>query len=553
MKGTKVFSFFGAMALLATGLGTQPVMANDLTSGTVVGRCTSYFVSANASNLDADLAVLYSAKYIVTLSGCVVTPTTVKGSFAIGRVGDAVAGIGYGDKTAFWDPSLTLKGTCQVSGTATLIQNASSMVTLTPYPSPSGTFSCPEGQCSGSIGDFIWNDLNRNGIQDAGEPGIDGVTVQLRNASGTVIQTTYTVTKDGKSGYYQFTGLCKGNYTVMIVSTTVPSGYTATGCGVGGDGSVDSNCDGSVTLETDSASNQTIDFGYQSAAPTCAGTIGDFVWNDLNRNGIQDSGEPGISGVAVGLTGPSGPKTTSTDANGRYQFSGLCKGSYLVIINTPSGLAQTQCTAAGSTTANDSNCDGNVTLPADNSSDPTIDFGFYPLGKTFSIGPSSMEGHLTMTKGDWVSGGYSFKFKSGGHAATNFAVTSTVTVPVTCPKGGGAGGNIVVDLGTKTYAVAAGNTDWLPTGDQNSVLSWMGAARAPDLCNGYPMDNAKGAIYTATVSQNPASGSLVDFRFKYRDPNAKGKGDVNCTDTSDPRRAKADVCGASWSQTVTDP
>jgi hypothetical protein len=76
---------------------------------------------------------------------------------------------------------------------------------------------------------------------------------------------------------------------------------------------------------------------------------------------------------------------------------------------------------------------------------------------------------------------------------------------------------------------------------------------APDLCNGYPMDNAKGAVFKATVAQNPPTGSLVDFRFKYRDPNAKGKGNVDCLNTADPRRAKADVCGASWSGTVTDP
>jgi hypothetical protein len=176
-----------------------------------------------------------------------------------------------------------------------------------------------------------------------------------------------------------------------------------------------------------------------------------------------------------------------------------------------------------------------------------------PTIKTFSIGPSSMEGHLTILPGDWISGGYSFKFKNGSHAATTFSVTSTVTVPVTCPKGGGAGGNIVVNLGTKTYTVPAGNTDWLPTGDQNSVLSWMGAAQAADLCGGKPMDNAKGAIFTATVSQNPESGSLVDFRFKYRDPNAKGKGNLSCLDALNPLRNKADVCGASWSETVTDP
>ena len=67
------------------------------------------------------------------------------------------------------------------------------------------------------------------------------------------------------------------------------------------------------------------------------------------------------------------------------------------------------------------------------------------------------------------------------------------------------------------------------------------------------MDNSKGAIWKATIAQNPETGSLVNWRFKYRDPNAKGKGNVNCLDLSDPRRNKADVCGASWSQTVKDP
>ena len=67
------------------------------------------------------------------------------------------------------------------------------------------------------------------------------------------------------------------------------------------------------------------------------------------------------------------------------------------------------------------------------------------------------------------------------------------------------------------------------------------------------MDNSKGAIFEATVSQDPATGSLLNWRFKYRDPNAKGKGNVNCLDTTDPRRDRADVCGASWSETVRDP
>ena len=174
-------------------------------------------------------------------------------------------------------------------------------------------------------------------------------------------------------------------------------------------------------------------------------------------------------------------------------------------------------------------------------------------GKTFTIGPSSMEGNLWINAGDFFNGGYSFKFKNSSHPATQYTVTAKVEVPVTCPKGGGAGGTILIDLGTVIYNVPAGNTSWLPTGDANSILSWQGVTVTPNLCNGFPMNNSKGAIFTATVLQNPPTGSLVDFRFKYRDPAAKGKPNTNCTDASDPNRNRADVCGASWSQTVTDP
>jgi hypothetical protein len=175
----------------------------------------------------------------------------------------------------------------------------------------------------------------------------------------------------------------------------------------------------------------------------------------------------------------------------------------------------------------------------------------YP-GKTFTIGPSSMEGHLTLTAGTWFNGGYSFKFKAS-HVATQFTVSGKIEIAVTCPKGGGPGGTITIPLPAVVYNVPANNTDWLPTGDQNSILSWMNAVKTPDLCGGFPMDNAKGAVFTGVVSQNPVTGILVDFRFKYRNPAAKGKTDTNCTDPLAPKRNDAATCGASWSQTVTDP
>jgi len=186
-----------------------------------------------------------------------------------------------------------------------------------------------------------------------------------------------------------------------------------------------------------------------------------------------------------------------------------------------------------------------------------------PTGKTFTIGPSSMEGDLHIHAGDWISGGYNFHFDSNTHAATLYTVTAMVTVPVTCPNGGGAGGNIIIFLGapgqlngggvtTFSYNIAAGDTSKHASGDQNSILVWEGAVQAPDLCGGNVMQNQKGAIFTTTVLQTPHVG-LVDWQFHYRDPNAKGKGNVNCTDASDPRRNDAATCGASWSPTLRDP
>ena len=187
-----------------------------------------------------------------------------------------------------------------------------------------------------------------------------------------------------------------------------------------------------------------------------------------------------------------------------------------------------------------------VTLPT------TLSCGAPPSGKTFDIGPSSMEGHLLIRPGDWISGGYSFKFVNGGHDATTVTVSSTLTLSFRCADG--STGEFTINLGTHDYFVPAQNTDWQPTGDANSVLSWAGSGQAPAGCGaGNIMDNSTGAIFEATVSQDPATGSLLNWRFKYRDPNAKGKGNVNCLDTTDPRRDRADVCGASWSETVRDP
>ena len=91
------------------------------------------------------------------------------------------------------------------------------------------------------------------------------------------------------------------------------------------------------------------------------GSIGDFVWNDSNGNGIQDAGEPGVPGVTVKLRDCASVvlATTITDANGLYQFSNLLPDDYLIEFVAPAGYVFTVASAPGSTPVNDSNADSN--------------------------------------------------------------------------------------------------------------------------------------------------------------------------------------------------
>ncbi|MCL7412203.1 MAG: MSCRAMM family adhesin SdrC [ANME-2 cluster archaeon] len=256
--------------------------------------------------------------------------------------------------------------------------------------------------CNGSIGDFVWNDLNGNGIQDAGEPGIPGVTVNLSNESG-ILATTTT----DSNGFYLFDGLCINCYTVEVDESTLPAGMIQTPTMVGDDRSIDNNVNPSrVCLTIDDQEDRTIDFGYVTEI-VCNGSIGDFVWNDLNGNGIQDAGEPGIPGVTVNLSNESGIlATTTTDSNGFYLFDGLCINCYTVEVDEstlPAGMIQTP-TMVGDDRSIDNNVNpSRVCLTIDDQEDRTIDFGYINESIEFSgCTPGYWKNHLNA----WGPTGY---------------------------------------------------------------------------------------------------------------------------------------------------
>ncbi|MTB54012.1 SdrD B-like domain-containing protein, partial [Lewinella sp. W8] len=233
-----------------------------------------------------------------------------------------------------------------------------------------------------SLGDFVFEDTDGDGIQDAGEPGIPNVTVNLKNEAGVVIGMTTT---DG-NGFYEFPNLEPGVYSVQFV---LPGGYEYTDLNEGGDEALDSDADPAmngmtetVTLESGD-NNDDLDAGLYRPA-----SLGDFVWQDTDGDGVQDAGEPGIENVTVNLLDADGNQiaTTTTDGNGFYEFTNLAPDTYRVEFVTPAGLTPSPADQGGDDATDSDALAGGVTAPIvleSGENDPTIDAGFY---QTASLG-----------------------------------------------------------------------------------------------------------------------------------------------------------------------
>ena len=188
----------------------------------------------------------------------------------------------------------------------------------------------------GSIGDYIWNDANGNGLQDEGSGyGINGVTVNLYQGACPPSGSPYATTVTTGDGGYDFTLLPPGDYCVDVDESTLAPGYNF----IPGTQSGPEPHDVSLGSGED---YDGADFGYAGR-----GTIAGIVWYDWNENGTQDLGEDGIEGVTVTLyidlnyngvpdAGEYLSQTLSI-ADGAYTFPGLLPGRYLVVEDNPPG------------------------------------------------------------------------------------------------------------------------------------------------------------------------------------------------------------------------
>ena len=220
-----------------------------------------------------------------------------------------------------------------------------------------------------AVGNYVWFDVNEDGLQDSGEPGLENVQVTLviTYPDNTVV-TLQTLTD--ANGAYQFNNLLLdedydsgggGAEPEFTISVQAPSGFVPTLVDVNSnaDDLEDSDNHAGVTAvpqqgltdttaqsdPTDEPTIASYDFGYR-VDPGILSALGNYVWLDENADGLQDPGEPGIPNVTVNLTDNSGAviSTTVTDAHGGYLFPNLAGGVYTVTLDTgslPAGVSQT--------------------------------------------------------------------------------------------------------------------------------------------------------------------------------------------------------------------
>jgi len=194
----------------------------------------------------------------------------------------------------------------------------------------------------------VWDDINGNGMQDQGEPRIQGVRLQLVNndANRTYVEnigggsTAHSVLTMDVDGLVTFEKVPKGRgLRVRVINA--PSGLVHTNQNRGGDESADSDLGADMMSDSFNLASfnaggafQTIDLGFRMPK-----TMVVHVWNDVNSNGVQDDGEAGIPGVALQLildstkanlpdqqNGGNAHMQVITEADGRALFTLVPQG-----------------------------------------------------------------------------------------------------------------------------------------------------------------------------------------------------------------------------------
>jgi uncharacterized repeat protein (TIGR01451 family)/fimbrial isopeptide formation D2 family protein len=190
------------------------------------------------------------------------------------------------------------------------------------------------------LGGSIWYDDSGDGVRDGGE-------VTFIGTPGPIIITAYNdagvqvgVTLVQPDGTYVLPGLFAANSAIRLEFSDLPPDVRS--------GPAGSNQ--ATTVQFVTAATCDADLGLIEPGPTSAIEIGNYVWEDIDRDGIQDPSEEPIPGVEVTLYDITGTviATATTDNGGEYYFidANDSRLSTTFIISVPTNVGVVPATTA---------------------------------------------------------------------------------------------------------------------------------------------------------------------------------------------------------------
>ena len=294
---------------------------------------------------------------LVDASGAVVATTTTDtdGNYSFTGLGDGTYTVAV-DKTG---PLASTEQTEDPSGNA---DSRSQAITFT-RNDPDVTnvnFGYAEDY---TVSGTVYYDKDRSETLNNGEPGFDGVTVNLLDEAGATVATTTTKA----DGTYSFAKLPAGKYTVKVEPSDLLKKLEQT---EDPDGTKD-HTSGVVQVSHDNPSVTNVNFGYATNY-----TIKGTIYRDADRSESLEDGEKLYQGVTVDLLDASGNvvATTTTDAHGAYAFTNLEEGTYKVRVRQEGPIADLVQTEDPDATKD--NASGDITLELNNPIKENVNFGY---------------------------------------------------------------------------------------------------------------------------------------------------------------------------------
>ena len=294
---------------------------------------------------------------LVDASGAVVATTTTDadGNYSFTGLGDGTYTVAV-DKTG---PLASTEQTEDPSGNA---DSRSQAITFT-RNDPDVTnvnFGYAEDY---TVSGTVYYDKDRSETLNNGEPGFDGITVNLLDEAGATVATTTTKA----DGTYSFAKLPAGKYTVKVEPSDLLKKLEQT---EDPDGTKD-HTSGVVQVSHDNPSVTNVNFGYATNY-----TIKGTIYRDADRSESLEDGEKLYEGVTVDLLDASGNvvATTTTDAHGAYAFTNLEEGTYKVRVHKEGPIADLIQTEDPDATKD--NTSGDITLELNNPIKENVNFGY---------------------------------------------------------------------------------------------------------------------------------------------------------------------------------